>query len=82
MLGDARVDVFRSKDFYRCLRAAAPPVLATLAPAPEGQPDSEKRTDAQITVLGVRVAPRVAREACFHSPLRGLNRYCASKRHP
>ena len=66
VLGDARVDVFRSKDFYRCLRAAAPPFLDALVPPPEGQPDAEKRLEAQIGALGVRGVRRAPREAHAH----------------
>ena len=54
MLGDARYDVFRSKDFCRVLRAAQPPLLAQLAPLPDGPSDADKRLDAQIASLGVR----------------------------
>jgi hypothetical protein len=54
VLGDTRVDVFRSKDFVRVLRAATPPFLAALVPLPDGPTDAAKRTEAQIMALGVR----------------------------
>ena len=60
VLGDARVDVFRSKDFFRCLTAAKPPFLPTLAPA-TGEADDAKRVEAQITAVGVRKALRSQR---------------------
>ena len=56
-LGDSRVDVFRSKDFIRCLTAAKPPFLATLAPpGPDSAADEAKRLENQITAVGVSTA--------------------------
>ncbi len=55
VLGDARVDVFRSKDFHRKLAAAQPPFLDALAP-PDASASAEpaKRAEQQIGALGVR----------------------------
>ena len=68
VLGDSRVDVFRSKDLFRCLHAAKPPFLATLAPpGPDSSADEAKRLDNQIAAVGVRPA-RAARHMSRRAP--------------
>ena len=80
VLGDSRVDVFRSKDLFRCLHAAKPAFLAALAPpGPDSSADEAKRLDNQTAAVGVR-ATCARRGVASHAIRRALTRRATGAR--